>query len=331
LGAGRGLSLLAVILFLLYTEIDMEHHAVPQQISEYEFRLVGSMTLKQFIKLAGGLILAFVFYSTNLIFFIKWPLVIGFSSLGAALAFLPVNEQPLEKWLQAFFNSIYSPTIYVWQKQTQAFEFSDQYYQPPSQPEPEEEGKKEDKEPKLEEFLASIDENEPSEDKNQTPKNRGEEKKDTAKTQKPEAETKVSEKTKEQKNDDLVFNLPSEKLKPTAEAEFGEIPMPEPPDTPNKIVGMVFDAQGNMVENAIIEIQDENGNAVRALRTNRLGQFETATALTNGSYIVSVEKEDYNFDILKIEAKGEVLEPLIIKAKEKSNIQKTNVQSQENF
>lgn len=75
----------------------MEQHPIPQQISSYEFQLVGNMTLKQFFKLAGGLLIAFLFYSTGLPFIIKWPLVISFAALGVALAFLPVNDRPLEK------------------------------------------------------------------------------------------------------------------------------------------------------------------------------------------------------------------------------------------
>jgi hypothetical protein len=36
--------------------------------------------------------------------------------LGAALAFLPLEERPLSKWIFSFFRSVYSPTVYLWQK-----------------------------------------------------------------------------------------------------------------------------------------------------------------------------------------------------------------------
>ena len=36
--------------------------------------------------------------------------------MGAALAFLPFEERPLERWIFAFFRSIYSPTLYFWKK-----------------------------------------------------------------------------------------------------------------------------------------------------------------------------------------------------------------------
>jgi hypothetical protein len=262
------------------------------------------MTLKQFLKLAGGLILAFVIYHSNLVFLIKWPLVIGISSLGAALAFLPVNEQPLEKWIFTFFHSVYSPTIYIWQKQLHKFDFEDrQFQQEPSTPKVSD---TEEKEPKLEEFLATLDEKEEVKDQKTELE---------TKKEKSEVEEKPKKVTPPQPKEELDFDFSPQKLEATAEAKFGEIPRPQTPSTPNKIIGMVFTQEGKLIENAIIEIQDKSGHAVRALRTNKLGQFETATPLSSGEYLVTVEKEGYDFDILKLEAKGEVIEPLIIKAK----------------
>lgn len=274
------------------------------------------MTLKQFIKLAGGLIIAFIFYHSNIFFLIKWPLVIGFASLGAALAFLPVNEQPLEKWILAFFDSIYSPSIYVWQKQAKSLEFDGQDFKQPAVQEeppviPDQKG------PQLEEYLATVDEEEKEEAKGSELKAEGKKEIEEKEVEKePEPEPQPEPEPEPEPEIELPSKAPP---KATAEAEFGKIPMPEPPDTPNKIVGMVFDQEGKMVENAIIEVRDKNGNAVRALRTNRLGQFETATPLSNGEYLVTVEKEGYQFDILKLEAKGEILSPLRIKAKNKSS------------
>lgn len=94
----------------------MEQHPIPQQISSYQFKLVGDMTLKQFFQVAGGVIISLIFYSTPLHFLIKWPLILISAGLGAAMAFLPFQERPLERWIFAFFRSIYSPTLYSWKK-----------------------------------------------------------------------------------------------------------------------------------------------------------------------------------------------------------------------
>lgn len=94
----------------------MEQHPIPQQISSYQFKLVGDMTLKQFFQVAGGVIVSLIFYSTPLHPLIKWPFILFSAGLGAALAFLPFEERPLERWIFAFFRSIYSPTLYFWKK-----------------------------------------------------------------------------------------------------------------------------------------------------------------------------------------------------------------------
>jgi len=93
-----------------------EQHPIPQDVSGYRFRLVGDMTLKQFIQLASGIVLAFIFWKLPLPFFFKLPLVAVSAGLGIGMAFVPIEGRPLDQWLVAFFKSIYSPTIYTWQK-----------------------------------------------------------------------------------------------------------------------------------------------------------------------------------------------------------------------
>lgn len=94
----------------------MEQHAIPQQISSYQFRLVGDMTLKQFFQLAGGALVALLFYAAPLPGYVKWPFIVVSALLGVALAFLPFEERPLERWIVAFFRAVYSPTSFLWQE-----------------------------------------------------------------------------------------------------------------------------------------------------------------------------------------------------------------------
>ncbi|MEK7064231.1 MAG: PrgI family protein [Patescibacteria group bacterium] len=92
----------------------MDQHPVPQNISSYEFRLVGDMTLKQFFQLAGGVLAAIIIYRFPLIGLLKWPLM-GLSVLiGVLLAFVPVNGRPFSQWVMAFIRAIYSPTEFAW-------------------------------------------------------------------------------------------------------------------------------------------------------------------------------------------------------------------------
>ncbi len=94
----------------------MEQHPIPQNVSSYQFKLVGDMTLKQFFQLAGGILVGLLFWSLPLLLIIRGPLAGLSILLGIGMAFLPFEERPLEKWIFAFFRAIYSPTIFTWQK-----------------------------------------------------------------------------------------------------------------------------------------------------------------------------------------------------------------------
>lgn len=325
----------------------MEQHPVPQHISAYQFRLVGDMTLKQFGFLAGGAVVALLFYAVPIPGYFKWPLVgiCGFG--GFALAFLPIEERPLDRWLTAFFKAIYSPTQFIWKKEAIIPEFFK--FAPPPKPikappvvSPDE--------AKLAEYLKTLP---PT-----APKSPLDEKEESYLTQVinlfqltklpptftptitltpleeerpgirirklriPEAApTKV-----ERKVEKRVVPTPRPKAKPikkppripspTVEAKIApELPIPAPPERPNILVGMVLSPEGKIVENTIIEIRDEKGNPVRALKTNRLGQFRIATPLKNGTYEIEVEKEGFKFDIIKIALSGKIVQPIEIRAK----------------
>src|SRR3989339_2077312 len=94
----------------------MEQHPVPRNISGFQFRLVGDMTLKQFGFLAGGIILGYVSYKMPLPQFISLPTGLTLLVLGIAFAFVPIQDRPLDVWVAAFIKSIYSPTQFVWYK-----------------------------------------------------------------------------------------------------------------------------------------------------------------------------------------------------------------------
>ena len=97
----------------------MDQHPVPQNISSYEFHLVGDMTLKQFFQLAGGIAVAAVLYRLPLPFFIKWPVMALSVLMGIMLAFVPVSGRPFSQWIMAFIKAIYSPTEFHWSETSQ--------------------------------------------------------------------------------------------------------------------------------------------------------------------------------------------------------------------
>lgn len=91
-----------------------------------------------------------------------------------------------------------------------------------------------------------------------------------------------------------------------------------PPVNKNKIniiEGTIKSKAGELVENAVVLIKDKDGNVLRALKTNKLGQFSVQSPLQNGKYIVEAIKGGLEFDILAIEANGQILPPLYFVAR----------------
>lgn len=137
-----------------------------------------------------------------------------------------------------------------------------------------------------------------------------------------------------------VSNLPQKPLSPPTPSETAAVsetpgapetiaqapPPPKPPKAqsiptlkltsfPNIINGIVTDSQGNYIEGAIVVAHDRQGLPVRALKSNKLGQFVAATPLPNGEYSIVVEKENLSFDRVGIELNNEILPPILVAAK----------------
>ncbi len=92
-----------------------KQHAVPQNIMDVEFKLIGDLTMRQFAYLfATGGVAWLAFLTVGGIF--KWPLIVVLVLLGLGLAFVPIQDRGLDQWVTNFFKSVYSPTQKVWRK-----------------------------------------------------------------------------------------------------------------------------------------------------------------------------------------------------------------------
>lgn len=476
----------------------MEQHPVPQNVTTFEFKLIGDMTIRQFVYLAFGILVGYIFFSTNWPSLIRLPLAFFSGFSGFAFAFMPIEERPLDRWFVNFVRSVYSPTQFIWHKSPRVPEFWSRLIPTPqitTAPLPYAEMRQ-----KLDEYLKTI----PPEPKNaldqaeaarltdlnlgettlvsstmpyfpliplitidgirvhrlhpvdfkkqetvfsptekiigkttspqkpnlQSPSSTGiagqpaipkegpssfnlsigpggiitkagatpiderpaaqltpQEAQKITKTEKqtikaglsqqntelrqqiielqqrlktlktepiPETMTgkdfdikikelidKIAEAEKQrlQKEKELISlrrqlsERPQEnpvikpqfeeaketKRQPTAKYIADQTAqqkgIPTITTTPNIISGLVTTGTGEIIPGVIIVIEDKDENPVRALKTNKLGQFMTSTPLEIGTYQIELEKEGFTFDIIEVELNGGVLPPLEIKAK----------------
>lgn len=348
----------------------MEQHPIPQQISSYQFRLVGDMTLKQFFQLAGGLLISLIFYSTPIIGIVKWPIVIISALLGAAMAFVPLEERPLERWIFAFFRAIYSPTEFFWQKTVTPAKF---YQDEPQVAEaaagPQAEA--------LKQYFSSANQKTGSAAKlegaeagffsrltgivsglvvqatggpisptsTQTVSSTQLNKQVSESTNKPADQAVVHVEAKQIQIPQIVpikieKNVPQHlvveektqtpgittnqvapilagnEIVSTKQAIFSiDAAPPNPPSTPNVVVGQVVDETRRILEGAIMEIRDSAGRAIRAIRSNRAGHFVTVTPVDNGRYDIITDKEGYEFFPVSFEANGQIIPPILVQGR----------------
>ena len=90
-------------------------YQVPQFI-EVEDKIVGPLTLRQFIYVAGagGLCVVFFVYLQVVFAFLLSALVAGFA---AALAFYKINGKPFIEVMEAGFNFYIGPKLFLWKHQ----------------------------------------------------------------------------------------------------------------------------------------------------------------------------------------------------------------------
>lgn len=323
----------------------MEQHPIPQNVSSYQFKLVGDMTLKQFFQLAGGIVVGLIFYSTPLLPIIKWPLIIISTITGALMAFVPFEERPLEKWILAFFRAIYSPTEFFWKKTIQRPKFF--------QDEPT--GVTEEQNAAAKQYLGStatqagpltkLDMAEQgflskltgifsslSSLPTGAAQTASQEKKkelqipETAPIrvspmisphlvieEKPVAANPAAPQVTMQAVAPIIAG---DEIISTKQAIFSvDAAPPSPPTTPNTIVGQVVDQERKIIEAAIIEIRDSMGRPIRALRSNKAGHFITVTPLDNGRYDIVAEKDGYEFSPVSFNTEGSLIPPILVQGR----------------
>ena len=263
----------------------IEQHPIPQDVAGYKFRLIGDMTLKQFIWLAAGIILGLFIYQLPLPFFFKYPLAAIAVGLGAGIAFVPIEGRAMDKWLIAFIKSIYSPTQYVWQKdEGQSLTTAPSVSKtPPPQP-------------KIEPKPTII-----PEPVRPTP----------VAEARPVVQTPV---TPPPPQPVVTPNVTA----PRSEAEIprtpaGQLPIPFTPTTPNTLVGMTLTPDSKILPGCLIEIKSA-GLSQRATKSNQLGQFLFAKPLENGTYQIVTEKAGYQFDTYSLNLTGQIVKPLRLQA-----------------
>lgn len=101
----------------------MDQHPIPRQITTFEFKLIGFLTIKQFIYLVIFVGIGLAVYGLVPIPFLNIVLGVLTGSIGLAFAFIPINDRPMEVWIRNLIKRLTSPTQYSFQKHNKPVSF----------------------------------------------------------------------------------------------------------------------------------------------------------------------------------------------------------------
>lgn len=96
----------------------MDNHPIPQDVTHFQFRLIGDMTIKQFAYLATGIVLGWLIFTLPIFIIIKLPIAALAALSGAFLAFIPLEGRSSDMMVLFFFKALFSPNQYLFQKPT---------------------------------------------------------------------------------------------------------------------------------------------------------------------------------------------------------------------
>ena len=325
----------------------MKQHPIPQDITGYKFHLIGAMTLKQFAELAVGAIIAFIVYQSNLIGIVKWPMFIMLIVLAIMIAFVPIEERPLDFWIFTYFKNLWKPTKFFWKKTPKIPEFFN--YKP---------GQHQDldikpdvnyspaRKERIQEYLKSIPDSDEELDEWDISYNQRANElladfdqvqikaenisvQREPKTGKPQLKTRIRklkslEDIQEQQTPKIELtstNKEPDKLSPSAtvKTEANQSHNLEQPsikeEKSNQLQGIIKDSRGQAVGNALIEVFAKNEDqALRITKSKTNGEFFIKTALPNGEYQIKTEADGLVFMPISIRLTGRTVPTIEIVA-----------------
>lgn len=266
---------------------------MPRQITTFEFKLIGFLTLKQFIYLVVSLPLGFVVFKLipipllNIIF----AAVVG--GAGVAFAFVPVNDRPLDVWIKNLVRRLNSATQYVYIKKNPPIYFlKDLFFIS----DPHRVMTHIESQNKLSAYLAKT---------KPTPANQSVKKKAVAELLLKPNEALVNKKT-------ITAVKPISATPQTVEKkEVLGIKKPF-------LSGVVKNHKLIPLPGVLIYIKDEKGAILRLLKTNPHGVFATFNPLPTAEYVFEFKdpKNTYFFDTIKLRLEESKLKPLEFFSKE---------------
>lgn len=266
----------------------MEPHPVPRQITTFEFKLIGFMTLKEFgylIVFAGLATVAYFLTPGELFKYINAALVFG---VGLFLAFYKYNERSIDVWIRNLVLKLFSSSQYYYHKKNDPPSFLENIIY----------DKKiaalhTDAQKKLTNYLGK--------------KGESEEVKTIAEQLPPRTDPAVPS----VEQDPSINTAIETPVPPSPQA----VPKTRSPQLP-ALVGIVKNNKDLPLPNILVYIKNKDGQIARILKTDTRGMFSTAKPLEQDQIILEPKDSANRFFFDTLNINPNVAQPLVIRSRE---------------
>ncbi len=280
----------------------MEPHPVPRQITTFEFKLIGFLTVKQFLYIALFSGIGILIYLITPIPYLNIISGVIFVVIGVILAFVKFNERPIDVFIKNLIIRLTTPSQYFYKKNNDLPDFFD--IQTTSDPQIV--NTHVDAKQKVHNYLYPNDA--PIHPTTQpitpiTPQVKTPIESVGPNLNKPIAPTLS-------KDEILDHVVDPETTKEEAVAPLTKSTQLYTPPTDGASIslsGIVHTAKNVKLPNIMIYVKDTSGSAVRILKTDSHGVFNSPRPLNVGSYTLEAVDlgKKYFFDTMNIQVQPE--------------------------
>lgn len=257
----------------------MDPHSIPKQITTFEFKLIGILTIKQFVYIMISLGFALIMYYGIPIRPINTILGVLIFILGFLFSVVKYNERNMDSWIYNLFKRIFSPAQFVYDRKIHSdpennnissltLPINSTLYQ--------------DAQVKLNKYI---------------------------KLQETKSQYINIDNTTHKENNNKKEGVEKAALEINQNyIQNNDIPF---------LSGIIKNKKNIALPNIIVYIK-QNNNIVRILKTNIHGIFATFQSLKNGKYDIEIQDPEkrYFFDTIKIIIDSQGVKPLSIFSKE---------------
>lgn len=302
-----------------YTE-DMEQHPIPRQVTTFEFKLIGFMTLKQFVMVIAFLPVGFLVWFLFPIPYVKVFLGFVVAMIGPALAFIKIQDRSLDIWVKNFFKLINRPTQFLYKKENvneHLYFLKELYFTS----DPHRIMAHIESRDKLAGYLASQKQQQAGSSR----------RRQHVHTLLQHSNEQLGAKEFRQSTDTDTSHLdkaatpagnaprgPQTPHQPAWQKQQTQTASPQQSFKHPFLTGIIKNNRRIPLPGILVYIKDANGNPIRILKTNPHGVFATYNPLPEGSYALEIKDPNggYFFDTMKIPVKDVNPEPFEFHSRE---------------